>query len=83
MLNWTFFALSAVPVILNEAVFSPTYLTFVPVMVSYQNNIEAGTATVIVKGMRGYTGTVRKTFKIAAFDIKENANRRIFGLVFS
>ncbi len=24
--------------------------------------------------MRGYTGTVRKTFKIAAFDIKENAN---------
>ena len=42
--------------------------------VSYQNNIEAGTATVIVKGMRGYTGTVRKTFKIAAFDIKENAN---------
>ena len=41
---------------------------------SDQNNIEAGTATVIVKGMRGYTGTVRKTFKIAAFDIKENAN---------
>ncbi len=42
--------------------------------VEYQNNINAGTAAVIVKGMKGYTGTVRKTFKIAAFDIKENAS---------
>lgn len=42
--------------------------------VEYQNNINAGTASVIVKGMKGYTGTVKKSFKIAAFDIKENAS---------
>ena len=44
--------------------------------VEYQNNIDAGTATVIVKGLKGYTGTVRKTFKIAPFDIQKNANRK-------
>ncbi|MDE6363592.1 MAG: FIVAR domain-containing protein, partial [Lachnospiraceae bacterium] len=44
--------------------------------VEYQNNTKAGTASVIVKGMGGYTGTVKKTFKIAAYDIQKNAEDR-------
>ena len=44
--------------------------------VEYQNNTDAGTATVIVRGMKGCTGTVRKTFRIVAFDIGTNTNRR-------
>ena len=32
--------------------------------VSYQNNTNAGTATVTIKGKGDYTGTVQKTFKI-------------------
>lgn len=35
----------------------------------YQNNINAGTATVIFKGINGYSGTLKKTYKIAAYDI--------------
>lgn len=31
---------------------------------SYSNNIEAGTATVIITGRKNYKGTVKKTFKI-------------------
>ena len=32
--------------------------------VSYNNNVNVGTATVIVKGVDGYSGTVTKSFKI-------------------
>lgn len=32
--------------------------------VSYKNNIYAGKASVIIKGINGYTGTVKKNFKI-------------------
>ncbi len=32
--------------------------------VDYQNNTDAGTATMILTGMNGYTGTLKKTFKI-------------------
>lgn len=35
----------------------------------YKNNINVGTATVTFKGMGGYSGTVKKTFKITAADI--------------
>ncbi len=40
--------------------------------VSYENNTNAGTASVILKGKeeRGYIGTKRVTFKITAFDLK-------------
>ena len=37
--------------------------------VTYQNNTNAGKATVIVTGTKGYAGTVKKTFKITPFDI--------------
>lgn len=39
--------------------------------VSYSNNIKAGKATIIVQGIRAYTGTVKKTFKIAAYDLND------------
>lgn len=37
--------------------------------VSYLNNVNAGTATVVVTGVNGYTGTVKKTFKITPADL--------------
>ncbi len=41
----------------------------------YLNNENVGTATVIFSGMNGYTGTLKKTFKITPKDIsKLNAN---------
>lgn len=36
---------------------------------SYQNNINAGKATVVITGMGAYTGTAKKTFKIVKNDI--------------
>ena len=41
--------------------------------VTYQNNIKAGKATVLITGKNGYTGTVKKTFKITPYDLKGNA----------
>jgi len=40
--------------------------------VEYQKNTDAGTATVLVTGKNGYTGTVKKTFKITPYDISKN-----------
>lgn len=37
--------------------------------VSYQNNVKAGTAKVIYKGINGYTGTIQKKYKITPYDI--------------
>lgn len=41
--------------------------------VEYDKNINTGNAVVLIKGIGKYTGTVKKNFKIAAFDVKENA----------
>lgn len=38
--------------------------------VSYKNHIKAGTATVIFTGINGYSGTLKKTYKIAPYDMK-------------
>ena len=46
-------------------------------IVSYDRNTQAGTAAVIVKGIGAYSGTVKKSFKIAAFDMKENLGGRL------
>lgn len=43
--------------------------------VTYQNNLKAGKATVLITGKNGYTGTVKKTFKITPFDLKGNADK--------
>ena len=37
--------------------------------VSYLKNVDAGTATVVITGVNGYTGTVKKTFKITQADL--------------
>lgn len=42
----------------------------------WQKNKNAGTATVIFTGRGGYTGTLKKTFKIKEFDISVNADGR-------
>lgn len=40
-------------------------------IVEYQNNTNAGTATMVLTGVNGYTGTVKKTFKINPYDISK------------
>jgi len=50
--------------------------------VDYQNNVKAGKASVIISGKGAYTGRVKKTFTISAFDIskdqeKDASNRKI------
>lgn len=42
--------------------------------VQYLNNVNAGTATVIITGKRGYTGTIKKTFKITPFNCNPDAD---------
>jgi len=37
--------------------------------VSYLKNVDVGTATVVITGVNGYTGTVKKTFKITQADL--------------
>ncbi len=46
-------------------------------IVSYDKNVQTGTAVVTVKGIGRYAGTVKKTFKITAFDLGENAGGRL------
>ena len=38
-------------------------------VVEYQNNVNVGKATIHVKGVGGYSGSVKKTFKIIAYDV--------------
>ncbi len=44
-------------------------------MVSYQNNNRAGKATILFKGVNGYSGTLKKTYKIAPYDIKADVEQ--------
>lgn len=37
--------------------------------VAYRNDNKAGTATIIFQGVNGYSGTLKKTYKIAPYDI--------------
>jgi len=48
--------------------------------VTYSQNTKAGKATVTIKGIKAYSGMVKKTFKITAYDMKENAGSQIGGL---
>ena len=45
------------------------YYKFGDYKVSYLKNVDAGTATVVITGVGGYTGTVKKTFKIKQADL--------------
>ena len=40
--------------------------------VTYQKNTDCGTATIIFTGINAYTGTVRRSFRINAYDIAKN-----------
>lgn len=37
--------------------------------VTYTKNVNVGTASVVIKGIGGYNGTIKKTYKITAYDI--------------
>lgn len=41
--------------------------------VSHENTAKAGTAAVIFKGINGYSGQLKKTYKITPYDINDNA----------
>ncbi|MDE6601221.1 MAG: BspA family leucine-rich repeat surface protein [Lachnospiraceae bacterium] len=43
---------------------------------SWQKNENAGSATVVITGIGGYTGSMKKTFKIGKYDIAANAGEK-------
>ena len=45
--------------------------------VSYANNTNVGTATIIFTGINGYTGTLKKTYKITPYDIGKDSDSQI------
>ena len=45
--------------------------------ISYQKNNGAGTASIIFTGINGYSGTLKKTFKITAYDINQDAEVKV------
>lgn len=47
--------------------------------VTYKKNKKAGKASVVIKGINNYSGSITKTFKIAAYDIKEDKNGWVGG----
>ena len=47
--------------------------------VTYADNKNVGKATVTVTGKGAYTGTVKKTFKITAYDLKADFEKKISG----
>ena len=46
-------------------------------IVTYDKNNQSGTASATVKGIGNYTGTVKKTFKIAPFDLQKNEGNKL------
>ena len=48
--------------------------------VSYLKNVDAGTATVVITGAGGYTGTVKKTFKIKQADLAAEGTEAKIGV---
>lgn len=45
--------------------------------VTYQNNVKAGTATAVFEGKGFYGGTLKKTFKIAGYDLQMDVNKKL------
>lgn len=45
--------------------------------VKYMNNTKVGTATILFTGKGAYTGTLKKTFKISAYDIGTDVSERL------
>ncbi len=49
-------------------------------VVSYGKNVNAGKASVTIVGKGAYTGSVKKTFKIKPYDLKENSKKLFKGV---
>lgn len=49
--------------------------------ISYLKNTDKGTATIVFTGINGYSGTLKKTFKITAYDMKKNLAEAITATV--
>lgn len=49
-------------------------------ILSYENNVDVGTATAVLQGMGNYAGTKRVAFKITAYDLKKDPERKLEGL---
>lgn len=45
--------------------------------ISYQKNNGRGTASIIFTGINGYSGTLKKTFKITAYDINRDTEEKV------
>ena len=48
--------------------------------VVYSKNVNVGNATVMINGINAYSGTIKKTFKITAYDLEKNTGHAIGGL---
>jgi len=48
--------------------------------ITCENNVNVGTATVVITGIGKYTGTVTKTFNIVSSDVKEDEEKNIVEL---
>ena len=44
---------------------------------TYKNNTNVGTATITFKGINGYSGSVKKTFRITGYDIKADSAKAV------
>ena len=45
--------------------------------VSYQNNVKAGKASILFQGINNYSGTLRKNYNIAQYDIETDTDKKI------
>lgn len=45
--------------------------------VSYANNTNVGTASIIFTGINGYSGTLKKTYKITPYDIHDDSAKQL------
>ncbi len=45
--------------------------------VTYQNNVKAGTATAVFEGKGFYGGTLKKTYKVNAYDLASDPNKKV------
>lgn len=45
--------------------------------VKYQNNVKAGNATAVFEGIGAYKGTLKKTYKINAYDLLADPNKKL------
>lgn len=43
----------------------------------YQNNVNNGTATILFKGINGYSGTLKKTFKIVPYTVTDDSSCKV------